>query len=105
MLFDNHYETEMALRSTPRRTSRTGRVSASASSKLDKMPLITNFISNWAKRHANATPDAPTKRQILKRRIAAFQKPFGPEFIRIWVDILAVMSQVDTADHYGTRLK
>src|SRR5580693_6031520 len=33
----------------PRRTGRTERLSASASSKLDKIPLITNFISNWAK--------------------------------------------------------
>jgi hypothetical protein len=36
----------------PRRTGRTERLSASASSKLDKMLLITNFISNWA----NAIP-------------------------------------------------
>ncbi|HET9378780.1 MAG TPA: hypothetical protein VFO40_27660 [Chthoniobacterales bacterium] len=27
----------------------------------------------------------------------AFQKAFGPEFVRIRVDILAVMSQVDAA--------
>src|SRR6516165_4158657 len=33
----------------PRRTGRTERPSASASSKLDKIPLITNFISNCAK--------------------------------------------------------
>src|SRR5580693_2504612 len=63
------------------------------------------FHLELGKRHANATPDAPAKRQILKRRIMAFQKPFGPEFIRIWVDILAAMSQVDAADDYGTRFK
>jgi hypothetical protein len=50
------------------------------------------------KRHTNATPDTPTKRQILKRRITTFQKTFGLEFIQIWVDILAVMSQVNAAD-------
>src|SRR5580693_3590802 len=55
--------------------------------------------------HANATPDTPTKRQILKRRIAAFQKAFGPKFIRIWVDVRAVMTQIDAADDYGTRFK
>ena len=63
------------------------------------------FHFKLGKRHANATPDPPTKRQILKRRIAAFQKPFGPEFIRIWVDILAVVSQIEAADDYGTRFK
>jgi hypothetical protein len=36
----------------PRRTGRTERVSANASSQHDKTPLITNFISNWA----NAMP-------------------------------------------------
>jgi hypothetical protein len=29
----------------------------------------------------------------------AFQEPFRPEFIRIRVDFLATMSQVDTAGH------
>jgi hypothetical protein len=61
------------------------------------------FHLKLGKRHANATPNTPTKRQILKRRIAAFQKPF--EFIRIWVDILPAMSQLDAADDYSTRFK
>src|SRR5262252_562350 len=55
--------------------------------------------------HANAAPDAPTKRQILKRRIAAFQKTFGPEFFRVRVDVLAAMSPINAADDYSTRFK
>jgi hypothetical protein len=35
----------------------------------------------------------------IQKENSGVQKPFGPEFIRIRVDILAVMSQVDAADH------
>src|SRR6516164_551583 len=37
---------------TPRRPNRTGRLLVKASSKVDRIRLITNFISNWA----NAMP-------------------------------------------------
>jgi hypothetical protein len=84
---------------------RTGRVLANASSKHDKMPLITNFISNWANAIPMQRRTPPPNGKILIGRIAALQKPFGPEFVRIGVDILAVMGQIDTADNCGTRLK
>ena len=63
------------------------------------------FHLELGKRHANATPDAPAKRQILIGRITPFQKPFGPEFVRIRVDVFSLMGQVNAADHSGTRCK
>ena len=73
----------MVLRLKPLRTTFTETGVCQREFKARQDSTDHQFHLKLGERHANATPDASTKWQILERRITAFQKALGPEFIGI----------------------